>query len=221
MNATPQERLTLGVVAVLLAGGVLVQSRREVPEVGAWQEAPGTLDRQAEQAEGEGVRERRRSTPLAADERIDPNTATADELRRLPRVGPKLAERIVAHREANGPFRTLADLDAVSGIGPALLAGITPHVSLPAAPAQAEVTPPVPAVTAAVRPPATSGPVNLNTASVAELQTLPGIGPAIADRIVGWRTAHGSFASVDELQNVPGIGPKKLEQIRPMARVGP
>lgn len=221
MNATRQERLTLGVVAVLLAGGVLVQSRREAPEVDAWQEAPGTLDRQAERAEGEGVRERRRSTPLAADERIDPNQATADELRRLPRVGPKLAERIVAHREAHGPFRTLADLDAVSGIGPALLAGITPHVSLAAAPVQAEATPSVPAVPAAARAPASSAPVNLNTASATELQTLPGIGPAIASRIVAWRAEHGSFASVDELRKVPGIGPKKLEQIRPMARTGP
>lgn len=222
-NMTSQERLTLAVVGVLLAGGVFVQSRRKAPEVSAWQEAPGALDRQAERVEGEGAREHRRSTPLAADERLDPNQASADELRRLPRVGPKLAERIVAHREAHGPFRTLADLDAVPGIGPALLAGITPHVSLPPAPAQTQVAPPAPAVSASVTAPAgqSAGPINLNTANAVELQMLPGIGPALAERIVAWRTEHGSFASVDELQKVSGIGPMKLERIRPTARVGP
>ncbi len=221
MHTTRQDRLALGVVAVLLAGGVFVQSRRESPEVSAWEEAPGTLDRQSERAEGEGARERRRSTPLGADERLDPNQASADELRRLPRVGPKLAERIVAHREANGPFRTLADLDAVPGIGPALLAGITPHVALPPAPARAQAAPSV-GVTARVTAPGQSaGPINLNTASAVELQALPGIGPALAERIVAWRTEHGSFASVDDLRKVSGIGAVKLERIRPMARVGP
>ncbi len=49
------------------------------------------------------------------------NSASFDELEALPRVGPVLAQRIIEHREANGPFRELADLDAVSGIGPSLL----------------------------------------------------------------------------------------------------
>ena len=52
---------------------------------------------------------------------IDINRADAGELTRLPGVGPKLAERIVADRAALGPYRTLADLDRVKGVGPALL----------------------------------------------------------------------------------------------------
>lgn len=55
---------------------------------------------------------------------IDLNTASALELEELDGVGPALAGRIVAHREANGPFTALADLDAVSGVGPVLLARI-------------------------------------------------------------------------------------------------
>jgi competence protein ComEA len=55
---------------------------------------------------------------------IDVNTADVDTLVRLPGIGPALAGRIVAYREANGPFGSMADLDKVSGIGPSILAQI-------------------------------------------------------------------------------------------------
>jgi competence protein ComEA len=83
--------------------------------------------------------------PLGEGERIDVNAAPAAELERLPRVGPALARRIIAAREA-APFRSLADLRAVPGIGPALLESIAPHVLLPApVPAPVPATPSVPA----------------------------------------------------------------------------
>ncbi|MGI5187439.1 helix-hairpin-helix domain-containing protein [Promicromonospora sp. CA-289599] len=67
----------------------------------------------------------------------------------------------------------------------------------------------------------TAATVDINTADVAALETLPGIGPAIAQAIVEWRTSNGQFASVDELEDVPGIGPATLAEIRDSARVGP
>ena len=66
---------------------------------------------------------------------------------------------------------------------------------------------------------APGSPVDLNTASVAQLDTLPGIGPATAQAIVDYRSAHGRFSSVDDLLNVRGIGPAKLEELRPLVRV--
>lgn len=61
-----------------------------------------------------------------------------------------------------------------------------------------------------------AGLVNLNTATKEELQTLPGVGPAVAQRIVEYRTKFGPFKSVDELLEIKGIGPKKLEKIKPL-----
>ncbi|MCO5297843.1 MAG: helix-hairpin-helix domain-containing protein [Fimbriimonadaceae bacterium] len=57
--------------------------------------------------------------------------------------------------------------------------------------------------------------VSLSLASAKELESVPGIGPATAARIVEYRASHGGFRSVDELMAVKGIGPKKLEQMRP------
>lgn len=64
-----------------------------------------------------------------------------------------------------------------------------------------------------------TAPVNINTATAEELQTLPRIGPAMAQRIIAWREAHGGFRSVDELDAVPGIGPSMLENLRPLVTV--
>ena len=60
---------------------------------------------------------------------------------------------------------------------------------------------------------------NLNTASVAELDALPRVGPVLAQRIVDWRTEHGAFKSVEELDAVDGVGPKMLEALLPLVTV--
>lgn len=79
-----------------------------------------------------------------------------------------------------------------------------------------------PAARANSVPVAPAGPavVDLDRATVQELDALPGIGPVLARRIVEHRQAHGGFRSVDELLAVPGIGPRLLERLRPLVRTG-
>jgi competence protein ComEA len=61
--------------------------------------------------------------------------------------------------------------------------------------------------------------VDLNTATTADLEGLPGVGPATARAILDYRQRHGRFRSVDELLEVRGIGPAKLAELRPRVRV--
>ncbi|RYG24937.1 hypothetical protein EON82_08955 [bacterium] len=64
-----------------------------------------------------------------------------------------------------------------------------------------------------------SGPVSLNTGSEAQLETLPGVGPATAQKILEYRQEHGGFSSVEEIQMVKGIGPKKFEKMKPFLKL--
>jgi competence protein ComEA len=64
-----------------------------------------------------------------------------------------------------------------------------------------------------------TAPVDLNTATAAQLDTLPGIGPVTAEAIIAWRDSHGSFGSVEQLSEVDGIGPARLDKLRDLVRV--
>lgn len=92
-------------------------------------------------------------------------------------------------------------------------------------PTEEEATPPD-AGTSAAAPAASnstsnnSGKININTAGAAQLEELPGIGPAFAERIIAYRDTNGPFTSLDALANVKGIGQKTLADLRPHITVG-
>ena len=165
--------------------------------------------------------------PLAPGERIDVNRAAPAELARLPRVGPALAKAIVAHRTAHGPFGGTEALDRVPGIGPGLLAAIGPHLAFGSAGrAGGGRSAQIAAVAGSAGCPGTvpgpscpAAPLNLNLASAAALDSLPGVGPARAASIVQYRASHGPFRSVEELGQVSGMGPAALARIRDLVTV--
>lgn len=161
------------------------------------------------------------STPGAR--RVNVNTASAEELDTVPGIGPALAARIIAHRDQNGAFRSVSDLQDVRGIGPRSIERMAPSLTVTGdtvtgdTPAQTESqdAPTVTAPTVVV----TSRQVDLNTATAQELESLPGIGPALAGRIIAFRNEHGPFRSTDEVMLVRGIGEGTFEAIADLITV--
>ena len=153
-----------------------------------------------------------RSRPLEPGERIDPNSASAQELDRLPGVGAVAAQAIVAERELGGPFRDVGDLARVRGIGPATVAKLAPHIAVSEPRA-------LPSGRTRRSGASTEAAVDINRATVAELVALPGIGPALAARIVEARQER-VFQRVEDLVNVRGIGLVTLERLLPLVTAG-
>ena len=161
---------------------------------------------------------RRRALPLMRDERIDPNQAGEEDLDRLPGVGANVARRIVQMRHDLGPFSEPGDLLSVPGVGPAILARITPYLEWSTMPqSERALRPSLPYADPEARKPAR---IDLNRASREELQRLPGVGPVMADRILTLRQDRGRFRGLDELESVRGIGPATIERIRSLVIVG-
>jgi competence ComEA-like helix-hairpin-helix protein len=124
----------------------------------------------------------------------------------------------VEHRSLSGPFRAPEDLLGVSGIGAATLSRIEALLDLSNPPAGLGLELVAGGgADGASRP---SGLLDLNRAGPLELESLPGIGPALAQRIVEHRARIGRFGRVEDLLEVSGIGPATLERLRPLVRVG-
>jgi competence protein ComEA len=208
--------LRLGVISLTGQDPVLTEGESELPRL-----LEESLEAKAEAA--------RRNAPLAAGETLDPNRSEEEDLDRLPGIGPSTAKAIIAARRARGGFWKAEDLLDVKGIGPVTLEKIRPHLSFSAGVPQTFALPAGPAETSS---PAPGGPsegsasqdqgqslprparVDLNQATARELESLPGIGPKLAQRIVEDRQRAGLFLKPEDLLRVRGIGPATLARIR-------
>ncbi len=125
--------------------------------------------------------------------------------------------RVADALDAAGGATPDADLAALN-LARAVTDGEQIHVPRPGE-AVAAPPPASPGATATGGGGTGGGVVDLNTADAAALDTLPGIGPVLAERIVAWRDENGPFTAVDELGEVSGIGPAVLEDVRDLVRV--
>jgi len=170
---------------------------------------------------------------------IDLNRATAEDLDAIPGLGPALAKRIVDYRQAHGPFKKIEDLRGVSGVGPQNLEKLKPYLGLgsPEAMAPPDWKAPMTAAESVsgyhidsqegqlpgsksdIGPKTPGRVIDPNLASKEDLETLPGIGPVLAQRIIDYRRAHGPYKKIDDLRKVSGIGRRKLEKMKPFLTI--
>ena len=223
MAARDERRAVLLLALVAGAGGVLRVARAPEVPPGASAVAPELRGADATRQAALSRRAAAFERPLGPGEHVDVDAAGADELAWLPRVGPKLARRIVEERDARGPFGSLEGLRRVSGIGPALLAGLARSAVFSGVPRA--LAPPAVAPGPFASAPRGGGsgtcgslPLPLNTASAPELDCLKGVGPALAGRIVADRATRGPYRRVEDLDRVPGIGKRLVERLRPFLR---
>jgi competence protein ComEA len=160
----------------------------------------------------------RAGTPTAAAPVADVAPIRAD-------AGPQLVVHVVGavHRPGLYRFPSRARVaDAVARAGGATRKADLALVNLAAPLADGtQVVVPVkaPAGATPAGGPATApaGPVHLNSATLEQLDELPGVGPVTAQKILDYRQEHGAFSSLEELDAIPGIGPARIEQLKDVA----
>lgn len=129
-------------------------------------------------------------------------------------------------RRSHPPLATAARWAAVAVLGLAAVGGLAwVIVTNRTRPAIVQAPPALPTLpsdaggTSTPPPPPTGSLLDLNSATAAQLEHLPGIGPAMAQRIIDDRARHGRYASVNQLDRVQGIGKKTLDKLRPYVTV--
>ena len=165
-----------------------------------------------------------RSTPRAEIALAGPGTeAASDRNGRRRTTGPAVVVHVAGAVRRPGVYRLRPGArvhDAVTRAGGATRAADTAQINLAAkvedgrqvlVPRKA---PPGASAIAGSRPDGVVVPVNLNTATLEQLDALDGIGPTLGQRILDYREAHGGFESVEELREVEGIGDKRFESLR-------
>ncbi|SDG20978.1 helix-hairpin-helix domain-containing protein [Desulfosporosinus hippei] len=154
---------------------------------------------------------------LAPDARLDDALKQVQLLPEANLENMNPAEKLKDGQKVTVPFKAVvAPLDPATGNSSGMGGVGSPSAAATAAATAAAA--PAPATGTSV---SVDGKININTAGAAELDKLSGIGPALAERIIQYRTENGLFARAEDLQNVSGIGPKTFEKMAAQVTVGP
>jgi competence protein ComEA len=169
-----------------------------------------------------------RPTESVAKQQVDLNRGQVHEFEQIPGIGPSLAWKIVSDRNERGPFLQVEELQRVPGVGEKTLDRVKPWLTVqshgvigtPTAETleRKPITPAKPTMVKSSKIQAGEAPIDVTSADATTLQRLPGIGPAMALKIIETRQAK-PFQTVDDLRNVRGIGAKTLENLRPFVTV--
>lgn len=163
---------------------------------------------------------------VVAQEKVDLNTATMEQLDALPGIGPTKAQAILDSRQKDGPFKSVQELERVKGIGASTVSKLAGRVTVSTKPAPSAVPSDTPAPTrrstraavvrldTALDRESPDGKINLNLGSAQELQQLDGISSAHARLIIAWRERKGPYQSIGDLAEVPGLPPSMLETLQ-------
>ena len=145
--------------------------------------------------------------------KVDVNTADLTTLETLPGIGPTMAQRIIDGR----PYKNLSDLQRVEGMNQTRLDGIKDEISFGSTSAKTRTKKSGTSSESKSSTSSASTPVNVNTADLQTLETLPGIGPTLGQRIIDGRP----YASVDDLEKVQGLSSTKINAIKDQITFGP
>jgi competence ComEA-like helix-hairpin-helix protein len=176
--------MTVGILAVMLTlGGMAYGQGAADPGQGAGQSMQqGGAQGSSGQAMGQKL------------VKISVNTASVQDLERVPGIDRSVAQNIVDYREANGPFRSVDDLTRIQGI----------DNKQKLEPLRKNLT----------------AKLDLNVATADQLQKVPGVHQSLAQNIVRFREANGPFTSVDDLSRIQGIDNFKMDMIKKYVQVG-
>jgi len=143
--------------------------------------------------------------------KININEADLETLQELKGVGPKTALKIYNHREEKGKFTSLTELINVKGIGKKTLAKLLPNLKMIGDSATVHSFVKSDEKTASSND---DSPVNINSATAAELKTLYRVGDVTAQKIIDYRETNGLFSQKEEIMNIKGIGTGTYDRIK-------
>lgn len=179
--------MTVGILAVMLTlGGMAFGQTSADPSQGAGQSMQQGSAQGSSGTSGQEMGQRL--------DKISVNTASVQDLEKVPGLDRTVAQNIIDYRDANGPFKNIEELTKVQGIdNKQKLDPLRKHLTAK---------------------------LDLNIASADQLQRVPGIHQSLAQNIIRFREANGPFTSVDDLSRIQGIDNFKMEMIKKYVQVG-